>query len=246
MHPTPSHRLSTPCSQGFTLIELLIVIAVIATLAGLLIPAVSLVKAKANDVRCSNNLRQVATAIIAYQGDHSDDCPGTLHELFSVNAGLQLAGIERILICPKDRMKGAADHMNRNRLDPINTLTELWEPGSSFLYECSNVELTSPGTQEWFFLPGYGRQLAVGEVATWADGKRNQLESGNAPGTDPSIRGAPFPADLFPIVSCFWHHQWNGTTEEKTLRKVVSVSWNGNVFWHMPYWEHEVNPNIPL
>jgi prepilin-type N-terminal cleavage/methylation domain-containing protein len=231
---------------GFTLIELLVVIAIIATLAGLLLPATTLVKSKVNDVKCSNNLRQVATAMIAYRTERDDAFPSSLGYLFSHQSGMMLKGLEsKLLTCPRDPSvpKGSTPSMGRG--GPLQPeLTELYEPGCSYLYQCSGVQLDSV-TTGWFFSSGYGRQLLPNEVVTWADGKKNQQQFGNAIGTTATPRGAPFPTSFFPVLSCFWHNKW-GPTNIHVDPRVVSVSWDGNVFWHIPFWEHQVNPVIPL
>lgn len=53
--------------RGFTLVELLVVISIIGLLMGLLIPAVMAARDRANSIECTNNLRQLALATIAYE-----------------------------------------------------------------------------------------------------------------------------------------------------------------------------------
>jgi prepilin-type processing-associated H-X9-DG protein/prepilin-type N-terminal cleavage/methylation domain-containing protein len=60
---------------AFTLIELLMVIAIIACLAGLLLPAFTAVRQKADSIACVSNLRQIGIAGQLYAAEHSQTTP---------------------------------------------------------------------------------------------------------------------------------------------------------------------------
>jgi len=71
-----THRPTLRCPQrAFTLIELLVVVAIIAVLAGLLLPTMVRSKAKARDAACVNNLRQLGIATRVYADDHQERLP---------------------------------------------------------------------------------------------------------------------------------------------------------------------------
>lgn len=73
-----SSTISIKPVGGFTLIELLVVIVVITVLAGLLLPAVSVVRNAAYTARCGSSLRQLQTANIRYsiewEGQYAPQC----------------------------------------------------------------------------------------------------------------------------------------------------------------------------
>jgi len=81
--------------QGFTLIELLVVISIIAILAGLLLPAVTLVRNKANQTANANNQKQLVTAMVAYSTDYDGSWPLASHAVADVLGSGVAAGLAK-------------------------------------------------------------------------------------------------------------------------------------------------------
>ncbi len=65
-------------TAAFTLVELLVVIAVIAILSGILLPALSKAKAKGEGIACVNNARQLQLAWLMYSDEQRDRLPYNL------------------------------------------------------------------------------------------------------------------------------------------------------------------------
>lgn len=72
------------CMLGFTLIELLVVISIIAILASMLLPAISVVKDMSMQSVCASQMRQIAMATSNYRIDN-----GELYPPFALGTGAQ-------------------------------------------------------------------------------------------------------------------------------------------------------------
>jgi prepilin-type N-terminal cleavage/methylation domain-containing protein/prepilin-type processing-associated H-X9-DG protein len=75
-NPSPALPRQPRCSEkGFTLVELLVVVAVIGSLASMVLPGLAKAKSKAQSTRCASNMRNWSQATHLYLSDNDDHLP---------------------------------------------------------------------------------------------------------------------------------------------------------------------------
>ena len=220
--------------KGFTLIEMLVVIAIIAMLAGMILPVLSQARKKGVETECISNLRQFGSSLELAKTDNEERLPGRLTGLYP-----SYCDNKDLFICRADPTNGKeggkpdADEKEAWEGEADETIAKGCVADSSYFYEFSDVVCS------WFnasdfndaTIPELTGDPASTEI-TWNQLKYYQMRHGD---TFSASKGHDFyPEDRFPVARCFWHVYNTNVARHKIIK---NLAFSGRAFESPTHWE---------
>ncbi len=100
-------------NKGFTVIELLVVIVIIGSLVGTLLPVLSSTRESGRRTQCASNLRQIGFGLIMYSNENNETFPPGATAMTALNTLYPDYVSERkAFMCPSDNLVTDAENAN--------------------------------------------------------------------------------------------------------------------------------------
>ncbi len=197
MNPTVNHR-------AFTLIELLVVISVIGILAGMLMPAISLVRESSRKANCGSNQRQIVMEMLLYraeQGSWPNSGTGAGSQGLLIN---KLKEDYKLFVCPsQNNAKALVEDLRTAGTWTVAMTSYAYDyetppnakPGRVVMADRQNssYETTHKKTAIACFADGHVGNInrtGSGMTSKWPNADASDLDiySGTASATDANVR----------------------------------------------------------
>jgi prepilin-type N-terminal cleavage/methylation domain-containing protein len=250
-------QASCQTRRGFTLIELLVVICILGILGAALVTSVQSGYKQARQANCKSNLRQFGVALTIYRGEHDNQTPDWLSNLYP-----EYVDDRSMYVCRADLNSGRDAPVSSAYLAKITdnqnfySAKQTWDNANgsgttrnravqrcSYCYEFS----AATGAGGWY--AGAPLPESVATFTTIGQYKYIQMTYGDNNNIVNNIQ-MPYSASRIPIIRCT--HHWRDQSvygrrnaNSATLARqpiTINVAYAGNVFVGPPWWEGTLHP----
>lgn len=228
----------------------MVVITIIGILMAMLSTVATAGRRQARQTDCRSNLRQIGIAILVYRGEHNNDNPPWLSNLYP-----EYVDDLRCFVCKSDRERGMGPvrpdedpeqfpEVKDNKSASSRTGQNAdYVKANSYFYEFSNADCS------W-------KKDADGNVIKWWEAKENQMRYGDDANGGSYKNPVPYSQSKLPIVRCY-HHQKEGnmrafpegtapgSRNKNNLKPsfiTINIAYAGNVYVGPLWWEGLPDP----